>query len=259
MNTAVSLPKGIALDPLSANAYIISQNTSSSSSVGCTTSLSNGSLTCSVLSNSGTALSSSRGIAVDSTGKNAYIINGGNTLLKCPITSGALNCSPVTLTGVTLSGATGVAIDSTNSYIYIANTTANAVAACNLSTGACTPGDTGQTAPSYIAINNANNALYIGSGTGTSVNVCSITSGTTLSCSNANASTLNRPQGIALNSAGTLAFIANSGLSHNNITVCSVNVAASPPTLSGCATYTDINGTFGTNMQGVAWGNVIGP
>lgn len=259
MNTSVSLPKGIALDPISANVYIASQNNSSTASVGCTTGSSNGSLTCSILSNSGTALSGSKGIAIDSTGQNAYIINGGNTLLKCPITSGTLNCSPVTLTGVTLSGASGVAIDSTNSYIYIANTTANNVAACNLSTGACTLGDTTQSAPSYIAINNANKAIYIGTGTGSSMNVCSITSGTTLSCSNAGASNVFHPQGIVLNPAGTLAFIANNGNGHANITVCSVNMAVSPPTFSNCAVYTDTNGTFGTNLQGLAWGNVIGP
>ena len=259
MINAVSLPKGIALDPTSVNAYISSQNSSSTASVGCTTSSSNGSLTCSILSNSGTALSASKGIAIDSTGKNAYIINGGNTLLKCPITSGVLNCSPVTLTGVTLNGATGVAIDSTNSYIYIVNTNSTAgVAACNLSTGACTLGDTAQSAPSYIAINNANNAIYVGTGTGSSMNVCSITSGTTLSCSNAGASNVFHPQGIVLNPAGTLAFIANNGTGHANITVCQAN-PASPYGLSNCNVYTDTNSTFGTNLQGLAWGNVVGP
>ena len=264
ISPAVNLPKGIALNPLSANAYVTSQNDSNIASVSCTTNSNNGGLTCSTLSNSGTTLNGSKGIAIDSTGKNAYIINGGNTLLKCPITSGSFNCSPVTLTGVTLNGATGVAIDSTNSYIYIVNsignsTTGSGVVACNLSTGACTLGDTSQSFPAFIAINNANNALYIGTGTGASVFVCTITSGTTLNCSNSGASSVFRPQGIVLNPAGTKAFIANNGSGHANITVCSVNIAASPPALSGCAIYTDTNSTFSTNLQGLAWGNVVGP
>lgn len=260
MDTSVNLPKGIALDPVSANAYVTSQNSSSTASVACTVSSSNGGLTCSVISNSGTALSGSKGVVVDPTGLNAYLVNGGNALMKCPISSGAINCSAVTLTGVTLNGATGITIDATNTFAYVANTsTTTGVAACNLGSGACTLGDTSQSAPTGIAINNSNNAIYISTGTGSSIFVCTITSGTTLSCSNASASNVSRPQGIVLNPAGTLAHIANNGVTHNNITVCSVNNGASPPTLSSCAVFTDTNGTFGTNLQGMAWGNVVGP
>lgn len=261
MTNAVSLPKEISLDPTSTEAYIASQNSSSTSSVGCTISSSNGALTCSTLTISGgITLSGTKGIAIDPPGQNAYIINGGNALLKCTINSpGNLTCSKITLTGVTLNGATGVTIGQTNADAYIANTsTTTGVAACTLA-GTCTLGDTSQSAPSYIAINNASQAIYITTGTGSSVFVCTITSGTTLNCSNANASSVTHPQGIVLNPAGTLAFIANNGSTHKNLTVCSINNSASPPTLSSCAVYTDTNGTFDGNLQGLAWGNVVGP
>ena len=261
MTNSVNLPKQISLDPTSTEAYIASQTSSSASSVGCTINSSNGALTCSTLTISGgTTLSGTKGIAIDPIGQNAYIVNSGNALLKCTINSpGNLTCNTVTLTGVTLNGATGIIIGQTNAYLYIANTsTTTGVAACTIA-GTCTLGDTSQSTPSYIAINNADNAIYITTGTGSSVFVCTITGGTTLNCTNAGASNVSHPQGIVLNPAGTQAFIANNGSTQKKITVCSINNSVSPPTLNSCTVYTDTNGTFDGNLQGIAWGNVVGP
>ncbi len=262
MTNAVSLPKQISLNPTSTAAYIASQNSSSTASVGCAISSSNGALTCSTLTTSGgITLSGTKGIAIDPTGQNAYIVNGGNALLKCTINSpGNLTCSTVTLTGVTLNGATAVTIGQTNVDAYIANTsTITGVAACTLS-GTCTLGDTSQSVPSYLAINNANNAIYITTGIGSSVFGCTISGTTLTSCANViPGSSVTHPQGIVLNPAGTMAFIADNGGTHRNITVCSINNSVSPPTLNSCAVYTDTNSTFDGNLQGLAWGNVLGP
>jgi hypothetical protein len=251
-------PYGIAVDPPSKNAYIISRG-NASNSLQCSIGSTNGGLNCSTISFAADLASKSctaQGIAIDPPGQNAYV-TCGNNVYKCAI--GGSTCNQITLSGTaaTLSNPMGITIDPTNSYMAIANAGGlGYLTACNIDGTGCVSGNSGN-AIAYVTVDNTGTYLYTGRSTGSSVYSCpvTITSGTISidSCSN-KASGAATVRGIALNPGGTKVYIATQA-SSGQVYSCPASPGAAIN--SGC-TSTSSTGTT-TSMQGLAWGNVVGP
>jgi hypothetical protein len=250
-------PWGIAIDPPAKNVYVISRG-SAGNSLSCSISSINGGLNCSALSFAADLVAKSctaQGIAIDPPGQNAYV-TCGNNVYKCAL--GGSTCNLITLSGIsaTLNSPTGIVIDPTNTYMGIANTVGTNLMACKIDGTGCVSGNSGN-AIAYVAVDNTGTYLYAGKSTGSSVYSChvTITDGTLSigTCSN-NSSGGTGTKGVALNPSGTKAYTAIQA-SPGKISSCPSAPGAAIS--SGC-TDTSSTGTT-TAMQGVAWGNVVGP
>jgi DNA-binding beta-propeller fold protein YncE len=251
-------PYGIAVDPPSQKVYVISRG-SASNSLSCSISSTNGGLNCSTLSFAADLASKSctaQGIAIDPPGQNAYV-TCGNNVYKCAL--GGSTCNLITLSGTaaTLNNPTGIVIDPTNSYMGIANTGGvGYLTACNIDGTGCVTGNSGNVI-AYVAVDHTGTYLYTGRSTGSSVYSCPVTvSSGTISigtCSN-QSSGATAVKGLALNPSGTNVYIAVQG-SGGRINSCPTSPGAA---ISSACTGTSSTGTT-TTMQGVAWGNVVGP
>lgn len=248
-----SSPFGIAIDPPSKNAYVISRS-NASNSLSCSISSTNGGLNCSILSFAADLASKSctaQGIAIDPPGKNAYITCGNNVYI-CAL--GGSTCNLITLTGTTLSNPTGIAIDPTNYYMSIANTGGSNLVACKIDGTGCVPGNGGN-AIAYVTIDNTGTYIYAGRSTGTSVYSCPVTiADGTISigtCGNQNSGGTGT-KGLALNPSGTNLYAAIQATS-GKISAC--------PTSPGQAISSNCVNTgstgLSTSLQGAAWGNVV--
>jgi hypothetical protein len=251
-------PYGIAVDPPSKNVYVISRG-SASNSLSCSISSTNGGLNCSTLSFAADLASkacTAQGIAIDPSGQNAYI-TCSNNVYKCAL--GGSTCNQITLSGTSaiLNNPTGIVIDPTNSYMAIANTGGTGyLTACKIDGTGCVSANSGNLI-AYVTVDNTGTYLYTGKSTGSAVYSCPVTvTGSTPSigtCSNKSSGTT-KVFGIALNPSGTNAYIAIQG-SGGLINSCSASPGAA---ISANCAATGSSGTT-ASMQGVAWGNVVGP
>lgn len=251
-------PYGIAIDPPSKNVYVISRG-SASNSLSCSISSTNGGLNCSTLSFAADLASkacTAQGIAIDPSGQNAYI-TCSNNVYKCAL--GGSTCNQITLSGTSaiLNNPTGIVIDPTNSYMAIANTGGTGyLTACKIDGTGCVSANSGNLI-AYVTVDNTGTYLYTGKSTGSAVYSCPVTvTGSTPSigtCSNKSSGTT-KVFGIALNPSGTNAYIAIQG-SGGLINSCSASPGAA---ISANCAATGSSGTT-ASMQGVAWGNVVGP
>lgn len=255
-----SAPYGIAVDPPSKKAYVISHtnNSVSNSSLSCNISSTNGGLDCSTLTFASNLQCIAQGIAIDPPGKNAYV-TCGNNVYKCAL--GGSTCNLITLSGTaaTLNNPTGIVIDPTNTYMAIANTGGSPtgyLTACNIDGTGCITANSGNPI-AYVAVDNTGTYLYTAKSNGSSVYSCpvTVTSGTISigTCSN-KASGTATVRGVALNPSGTNIYIAIQG-GGGLINACPASPGAA---ISGACTGTNSSG-ISNGMQGAAWGNVVGP
>ena len=182
-----------------------------------------------------------RELALNPSGTYIYQANNGNTqsLSYCPIspTDGSVGaCQFATaITTENTNNYDGVAINAAGTLLYVANQDSGNVYTCsiNQSTGdvpTCVlTGSTANNETSRITLNPAGTFAYISAGHGTAIQPgadtiyqCTINPSTGIlsGCVNSNATLLNFPVGIQLNSTGTLAYITNHGT--NSITTCQV-------------------------------------
>lgn len=249
-------PFGIAVDPPSKNAYVISRG-NAANSLSCSISSTNGGLNCSTLSfaaDLATKACTAQGIAIDPSGQNAYV-TCSNNVYKCAL--GGSTCNQITLSGTaTLNNPIGIVIDPTNTYMAIANTGGSNLTACNIDGTGCVTGNSGS-AVAYVASDNTGRYIYTGKSTGLSVYSCpvTVTSGTISigTCSNQSSGGTGT-KGIALNPSGTNAYTVIQA-SPGKISSCQTSPGSA---ISSSCTNTSSTGT-NTSMQGMAWGNVVGP
>lgn len=251
-------PYGIAVDPPSQKAYVISRtnNSLSNLSLSCSISSTNGGLDCSTLAFASTLSCTAQGIAIDPPGQNAYV-TCGNNVYKCALSGSTCNLITLSGTGATLNNPTGIVIDPTNSYMGIANTGGSGyLTACNIDGTGCVTGNSGNLI-AYVTVDNTGTYLYTGRSNGSSVYSCpvTVTSGTISigTCSN-KASGATTVRGVALNPSGTNVYIAIQG-SGGLINSCPSSPGAA---ISSACTSTGSTG-ISSGMQGAAWGNVVGP
>lgn len=182
----------------------------------------------------------------------AYIANttsGSVTRCYISLSDGILSgCT----TALSISDATGIAFNSAGTYAYITASFPPTVTACSLnsSTGSLsgclttTLTSTSSSLANGVVYNPQLGMIYATVSSG-QVYQCSLNSnGSIASCFNSGATLLNNPQGIAINPAGTIAYIANFGGS----TVAQCNINSSNGALSGCATNTGL----GSNNIGMS-------
>jgi DNA-binding beta-propeller fold protein YncE len=253
-------PYGIAVDPPSKNVYVISHTNNSviNASLSCSISATNGGLNCSTLSFASSLSCTTQGIAIDPPGQNAYV-TCGNNVYKCAL--GGNTCNQISLSGTSpiLNSPMGIVIDPTNTYMAIANvggSPAGYLTACKIDGTGCVSANSGNLI-AYVTVDNTGTYLYTGKSTGSAVYSCPVTvTGSTPSigtCSNKSSGTT-KVFGIALNPSGTNAYIAIQG-SGGLINSCSASPGAA---ISANCAATGSSGTT-ASMQGVAWGNVVGP
>jgi len=247
-------PYGIAVDPPAKNVYVISRG-NAANSLSCSISSTDGGLTCSTLSfasairPSPSTTCTAQGIAIDPPGLNAYV-TCGNNVYKCAL--GGSSCSAITLSGATLSNPMGIVIDPTNTYMYIANTGGSDVIACTIG-GSCAALATSGNGTSYVTMDSTGTILYATEGNGSTAHYCRVSGTSLTSCSGASVSP-GHPKGIVLNPSGTTAYaVSQSG----------GGAIVSGATIPGSQSMTGLTNTSSSGitatMQGVAWGNVVGP
>ncbi|KTC68936.1 transmembrane protein [Legionella birminghamensis] len=188
-----------------------------------------------------------------------YVPNGAS--LSSGITQCAINAATGQLTGCNNYQAStrqpiGIAFNPARTIAYITNQSPDVVtqslAKCDVTPGSgvfvnCIDGGaTGLSFPQQVTLNPAGTFAYIANFTGT-VTVCTINSpsGTLSGCVNSGGA-IPAAGGIAINSAGTLAYITS--LSTNTVRICNINSVTG--LLSGCF----ISGATGLNgVRGIAF------
>ena len=256
-NNLFNVPFAIALN--SKGTFVYLTNTTGNSVSICPIN-NNGTLgTC---FDSGGTFDSPQGIALNPANSLAYVTNTpNNSVTICPInTNGTFGtCFDSGRTGVTLNAPQGITLNHSGSLAYVTNSGGTAVRVCPINSngtfGACfDSGRTGATfnKPSSIVLNASGLLAYVtNSGTnlvpGTTVTICPINAdGTFGDCfdSGRTGATFSRPMGIALNTAGALAYVTNYGANATGTTatICPINS----------------NGTFGDCLDSGATFNAPG-
>lgn len=213
--------------------------------------------TCTVTDAPGAELNGPASIAINPAGTFAYITNFGNfdgtTVSICPVnadgTLGSVD-NPCTVADG-FNQPNGLNFNSDGSILYIANGGnggLNTISGCAVnadgSLGSCTSVD-GGTNPNDIVLNADNSLAYVPDyytdGTG-AVNIYDVDAygNLTLNSTDTAGGTLNGPIYMKLNSAGTLAYIANLG--NNTMSYCAIQVDGTFD--NTCHPATDAGGTL---------------
>ena len=209
-------------------------------------------------------ITSSSNIVLNSTNKSLYVIdNGTDKIYKCAVDSVTGNLTACVDSGATgLSGATlqQAIFNANNTYAYVVSNDSGTddgivyVCSMNPETGnisACTNSGAnyttlGNNRPVGMTLNKAGNYAYITTYTTTTaaslIYKCVVNSSTgqLSSCINSGATDTFFSTSIALNAAQTFAYITNSSVNENNITVCAINQADGQ--LTNC--YASLAGPF---------------
>ncbi len=187
-------------------------------------------------------------IAVDPSGKFAYVVNAGlsNTVLVYTInqTTGALTAGTAVATGTT---PVSIAVDPSGKFAYVANYNSNNVSVytINPTTGALTAGTavaTGTT-PVSIAVDPSGKFAYVANYNSNNVSVYTINPTTGALTAGTAVATGTTPVSIAVDPSGRFAYVANHG--SNNVSVYTINQT------TGALT------TVGTSATGVLYPNSI--
>ncbi len=207
----------------------------------------------------------------------AYLTNtSSDSVTRCNISlaDGVLSGCSTVLSSIN-SNPAGIAFNSAGTYAYIPIASPAAVVACAvdgrsgaLSSCATTTLISGSsTSANGIVYNSQLGIIYLTLSTD-SVYQCSLNAnGSIASCSDSGATNLSSPQGIAINPAGTIAYIAN--LNDSTVTQC--HVSLSTGNLSECVTNTGMGSAnigmaidptnayaYVTNgsSNGITWGSI---
>lgn len=181
--------------------------------------------------------------AFNPVGTQLYVSNfNNNTVSICPINSnGTLN--PCTLVfDPTFNGPNSIASNLDGTFAYVANYNGNTISICPINSngilGSCTVSPQPFFAPNTIKLNEDDTFAYITNHSNDTVAVCSINSNGTFGTCNASNpnSTFHGPTGIAINPAGTIAYMSNTlNIGGNrNISICQINPNGS---LGSCSAY----------------------
>lgn len=168
------------------------------------------------------------GLAFNSNGNRAYITqlitSQGVSVCSVDLSTGIL--APCTVSGAIANGL-GIVINSTNTIAYVTDLSGN-VNICNLDNDGAfvncqiDPNIQNDIPNAFgLAISGSN--LYV-TDQGSDVYMCPITGGTLGSCVSADGSGFNTTKGIAINPAGTVAYIVNHG--NNTVTYCNINTVS---------------------------------
>ncbi|KTC92098.1 NHL repeat-containing protein [Legionella cincinnatiensis] len=220
-------PRAIHINPTGTFAYIVNQNNGLITL--CNVNQTSGTLNCP--GTTGGTFQSPIDIAINPAGTMAYVTNSGNnTISHCVInqTTGELTCPSTTGSG--FNGPGGITVNPAGTFAYIVNELANNISACvidqstgNFTSCAVYAGDFNH--PNRITLNPGGNFAYVSNGFGggspSEVFLCSIEQSTGgLTCPGTTGSGFNQPFGITINSANTIAYIANSG--NSAVSLCNI-------------------------------------
>ncbi|AUH71484.1 beta-propeller fold lactonase family protein [Legionella sainthelensi] len=244
-------PRAIHINPTGSFAYIVNQNNGLITL--CNVNQTSGVLNCP--GTTGGSFQSPIDIAINPAGTMAYVTNSGNnTVSQCVInqTTGELSCPSTTGSG--FNGPGGITVNSAGTFAYIVNELANNISACGIdqSTGNFTScavytGDFNH--PNRITLNPGGNFAYVSNGFGdttpSEVFLCSVEQSTgALTCPGTTGTGFNQPFGITINSANTIAYIANSG--NNSVSLCNITQS------TGALSCPGATGSGFTNPTGIA-------
>lgn len=154
-------------------------------------------------------------------------------------------------------GVRGIAITNVGTMAYLTNwaNTGSAIYSCpinsNGSLDTCIASSP-QTNPKGIALNPANTQVYTGNDAAP-MQLCSINSNgiVTGSCTSLSSSVFAQPYGVAINAAGTLAYITDLGFGDDRMGYCTINQT------NGVFTACFLNTI--TNLPGIATGVALNP
>jgi DNA-binding beta-propeller fold protein YncE len=248
-NLGVNTPRGIAINPDKTRAYIVNNGDNSVSRcdiednthylTNCQNANANG-------------LNSPVGIAINPAGTNAYITNkGSNTVSRCPIQAdGGFAATCVDSGATLLSQPRDIALKIDNSFAYIANFTSKQIIQCTIGNDnnllSCLVVYQGVGEEwNGIAINSIKGRLYSADFNYNTFLTCALIDGGGLGdciASGMYPSVL-RSAGVAVNSLGTISYIANSENTYyaqcplqisGNVQSCS-KIYTAPPYLWGIA------------------------
>jgi trimeric autotransporter adhesin len=202
--------------------------------------------------------SAPRYIAFNRAGTFAYVTNSGtNTVSKCSINiNGSFGTCVDSGVSNIFNGPRGIIVNSSGSFAYVANSSNNTVSVCSIDAStssfvACVnSGNTGVVfnTPRAISLNETGTFAYISnagqSGTGANtVSVCPVNSSTGLfgACAYSGNSgvSFNVPQGIAINLAGTIAYVANQ----------TTNIVLKCPIIAGTGLFGACSDSGGTSFS----------
>lgn len=165
------------------------------------------------------------GIALNPSGILAYVTNENTSIVSlCEVDpdSGAL--SLCVNTGAAFTVPTGIVINAAGTIAYVVNESNNDVTQCDINPVLANCADSGAVglfAPYNMAIHPIGDFAYIT--VVSDITQCSISlvTGALQACSNYADPLLNFPQGIAVNAAGTIAYVANGG--DNTVLACQID------------------------------------
>lgn len=190
-----------------------------------------------------------------------YVTNevaGNNTVTYCPVNAdGSLGLCLITGNG--LIQPAFIALNNTNTIAYVANSSAGSISLCPInedgSFGTCSPTGTIFAPPMFgLALNPANTFAYLSEYNIGTVRKCTINADGTFGVCSLAAPGFQNPLGIAFNSSGTKAYIANNGIIGASISLCNISGGG---TLFGCTLIGNgINGPQGivlNNTNTFAW------
>lgn len=187
----------------------------------------------------------------------AYVVNyTGFSVSLCPIDSstGALGTCTMTLPDPTFLAPMGIALNPKGTFAYVTTRPYNAggpnsTSVCPINSdgsyGQCSLSTAYFKGPWFLTLNAQGTKAYVANGFTSppinTISTCSIdtTDGTIASCTSFSDPTFNVPVAIKLNSAGTLAYVTNTGVGGNgvNVSLCPVNTADG--SLRPCVSMTD--------------------
>jgi len=182
-------------------------------------------------------------ISLNSAGTHAYIgVYDDVYVYVCNVAPGTGNLTGCGLATGAFDYPTNVLFDSTGNYAYVGQWAGTTLQLCEVTAGtgdltmcSATPSTANLGEPSGIAFNPAKTIIYVANYSYNlsamppvaPVSKCTVNSDHTLSCVNTgdNYSNLPSPAGIAINSAGTLAYISNytNSSSALDVAVCQIN------------------------------------
>lgn len=180
-----------------------------------------------------------------------YVTNSsGNTVSRCTVNSATGLIIGCLDSGATLMNGPDNLIFS-NTYVYINNIGGlNDIVVCTLTSTDLLTGCTGMqgpaSAPRGMNLNPTQTRFYVADNYTHIVYVCDIAiNGMPINCQNANATTLQAPQVIIFNPAGTRVYITS--WDSGNVTMCNVNAADGK--FTGCQIILALSGANGVDVN----------
>ncbi len=181
------------------------------------------------------------GLAFNHAGTRLYIsdfLSGGVQVCTANTDTGVI--TPCASAGSNISGPLGITINSANTVAYVTNSAGNVFScAINGTTGAlsnCTAASATIAGAFGLAIQGS--YLYVTTQANSLVYKCALTQAGSIGNCTTTGTNFNNTQGIAINAAGTVAYVVNQG--NASVTYC--NIDASTGELSGCTNQAPLPG-----------------